>query len=363
MSIAALRFSQLLRLVILFFAATCLLAAPHADLACRSSAQDKPAGQSNSADLARARQLLDQGKTDDALALLTQISLREPKVPGLARDLGVAYYKKSDFAQAIPHLRQALDDDASNKEAAQLLGLSYYFTGEPAEAIPLLERAQSWVRVANVDALYVLGLCYISTENYDAARQTFAKMFDASSDSAASYLFTGRMLVRQEIKPVAERYLQKAVALDPRLPMAHYLLGELYLSQSKTPEAIAALQQEIAINPAFAGAYYTLADAQARLEKYDDAQRLLQRSIWLDPTSTGPYILLGQVLEKKGETELAARTLQRALTMDPNNPLPHYLLGQAYQRLGRKQDADHEFQVSEQLRQRQAQPQKQTSHP
>ena len=97
--------------------------------------------------------------------------------------------------------------------------------------------------------------------------------------------------------------------------------------------------------------------------KHDDAQRLLQRSIWLDPTSTGPYILLGQVLEKKGETELAARTLQRAVTMDPNNPLPHYLLGQAYQRLGRKQDADHEFQVSDQLRQRQAQPQNQTAHP
>ena len=115
MSIAALRFSQLIRLVILFFATTCLLAAPHGDFACRSSAQDKPAGQSNSADLARARQLLDQGKTDDALALLTQISLREPKVPGLARDLGVAYYKKSDFAQAIPHLRQALDEGRPNE--------------------------------------------------------------------------------------------------------------------------------------------------------------------------------------------------------------------------------------------------------
>ena len=328
-----------------------------------SANQINTSPQDNSADLARARQLLDQGKTDDALALLTQISLREPKLPGLARDLSAAYYKKSDYAQAIPHLRQALDEDASDKEATQLLGLSYYFTGKPAEAIPFLERAQSWVRVANVDALYVLGLCYISTENYDAARQAFAKMFDASPDSAASYLFTGRMLVRQEIKPVAERYLQKAVALDPRLPMAHYLLGELYLSQSKTREAVVALQQEIAINPAFAGAYYTLADAQARLEKYDDAQRLLQRSIWLDPTSTGPYILLGQVLEKKGETELAARTLQRALTMDPNNPLPHYLLGQAYQRLGRKQDADHEFQVSDQLRQRQGQPQNQTAHP
>jgi tetratricopeptide (TPR) repeat protein len=310
------------------------------------TAQDK------SPDLTRAQQLLDTGKTDEALTLLKQISLRDPNRKGLARELGVAYYKKSDFAQALPYLRQAHDEDRDDKEAIQLLGLSYYFTGKTADAIPLLERTQSWYRVANVDALYVLGLCYLSTENYDSARKAFAAMFDIPLDSAASYLFTGRMLVRQEIKPLAEQYLQKAIALDSKLPLAHYLLGELYLSESKTPEAIGELQKEIAINPGFAGAYYRLADAQRRVEKYDEAERLLQRSIWLDPTSTGPYILLGQVLEKKGETELAARTLQRVLTMDPNNPVPHYLLGQAYQRMGRTKDADREFKMSEQLRQR-----------
>jgi tetratricopeptide (TPR) repeat protein len=311
------------------------------------------ARQDNSPDLSRAKLLREQGKTDEALALLNQISVREPRQKGLAREFGIAYYKKSDFAKAAPYLRQAQDEDAQDKEVVQLLGLSYYFSGKPADAISLLERAQSWVPVANVDALYVLGLCYLSTENYDAARGAFAKMFATPADSAASYLFTGRMLVRQEVKPVAERYLQEAVTLDPKLPMAHYLLGELYLSESKVAEAIGALEKEMNINPAFAGTYYKLAEAQARVEKYDEAERLLQRSIWLDPNSTGPYILLGEVLQKKGETDLAARTLQRVLAMDPNNPLPHYMLGRVYQQLGRKDEADREFKFSEELRQRQ----------
>jgi len=38
--------------------------------------------------------------------------------------------------------------------------------------------------------------------------------------------------------------------------------------------------------------------------------------------------------------------------MDPNNQLPHYLLGQAYHQLGRNEDADREFKLSEELRQR-----------
>lgn len=312
-----------------------------------------PAAQDKSADLTRARNLLEQGKTDEGMALLKEISLREPKMKGLAREMGVAFYKKSQFAQAVPYLQQALDEDANDKEAVQLLGLSYYFTGKPASAIPLLQRSQSWYRVANVDAMYVLGLCNLSIENYDAAREAFAKMFDTPKDSAAAYLFTARMLIRQGINNVGAEYAQKAVTLDPKLPQAHYLLGELYLAESKVPEAIAELQKEMEVNPGYAGVYYKLADADLRAEKWEDAERLLQRSIWLDPDSTGPYILLGKVLEKKGEFELAVRTLQHALSMDPNNPLPHYLLGQAFHQLGRNDDADREFKVSEQLRQKQ----------
>jgi tetratricopeptide (TPR) repeat protein len=309
------------------------------------------AAQDNSADLGRARHLLDQGKTEEGMALLKEISLREPKLKGLAREMGIVFYKKSQFALAVPYLQQALDEDANDKETIQLLGLSYYFIGKFTSAIPLLQHSQSWYRVANVDAMYVLGLCNLSTQNYDDAREAFAKMFDAPKDSPAAYLFTARMLIRQDINTVGEEYGRKAVALDPKLPLAHYLLGELYLSQSKVPEAIAELQKELEVNPGFAGVYYKLADADLRTEKLEDAERLLQRSIWLDPDSTGPYILLGKVLEKKGDFELAVRTLQRVLAMDPNNPLPHYLLGQAYHRMGRDDDAQREFKLSEQLRQ------------
>src|SRR6516164_4886072 len=122
-------------------------------------------------------------------------------------------------------------------------------------------------------------------------------MYGVQPDSAASYLFTARMLFRQEYVPVAEEYAQKAVTLDPRLPLANFLLGEIHLYKSSIPEAITDFQHELALNPGYAAAYYKLADAYSRVQKYDDAERLLQRSIWLDATSTGPYILMGKVLE------------------------------------------------------------------
>jgi tetratricopeptide (TPR) repeat protein len=298
-----------------------------------------------------ARRLLQQGKYDEAIGALHQLESTRPGMKGLAHELGSAYYKKSDYVNAIKSLKKALEENPGDSEAEQLLGLSYYLTERPAEAIPELEKVQTWYASANVDASYILGICYIQTKDYPNARKAFAKMFDVPAESAASYLFTARMLLRQDFGPVAEEYAHKAVALDPKLPLAHQLLGELYLYHSQINEAIAEFRKELDINPGSATAYYKLADGYSRVQKYDDAERLLQRSIWLDSTSTGPYILLGKVLEKKGETELAVRALQRALSMDPNNPIPHHLLGQAYRDLGKNEEADRELKVAGQLEQ------------
>lgn len=308
----------------------------------------QPSAQSTP-DFAKARQLLQQGKYDQAIAELQQLASDHPGVKGLSRELGIAYYKKSDYFRAAQILQQALQEDPQDNESTQLLGLSYYLSGKPSEAIPYLEKVQAWYPRANVDASYILGQCYIQTKDYPHARQAFAKMFDLAPDSAGSYLLTARMLFRQEFEPVALEYVQKAVALDPHLPLAHSLLGEIHLFQSQVQDAISDFQQELAIDPGNAGTYYKLADAYSRIQKFDDAERLLQRSIWLDPSSTGPYILMGKVLEKKGEPELAVRALQRAAAMDPNNSITHHLLGQAYRDLGNNEAAEREFRISSQM--------------
>jgi tetratricopeptide (TPR) repeat protein len=250
--------------------------------------------------------------------------------------------------KAIGFLRKVTASDPNNREAAQLLGLSYYLNGYPADAIPVLEKVQEWFPRANVDASYILGVCYIQSKDYDHARRAFATMYNVTPDSAAAYLFTARMLFRQEFDPVAEQYGKKAVALDPNLPLAHFLLGELYLYKSRIPEAVAEFQKELTINPGHAATYYKLGDANSRLQNWDEAERFVQRSIWLDATSTGPYILMGKVLLKKGEAELAVRALRRAEAMDPANAMPHQLLGQAYRVLGQTEDAERELRMANQ---------------
>jgi len=302
----------------------------------------------------QVHRLTEQGKFDEALSALHDIETQHPAAKGLSHELGVAYYKKGDYLNSVTYLKKAREENPDDAEAVQLLGLSLYLAGRPGDAIAPLEKVQTWFPSANVDAAYILGICYIQTKDYTHARGAFARMFGVSADSAASYLFTARMLLRQDFGPVAEEYAQKAVTLDPKLPLAHFLLGELDLYHSKIPEAVDEFQKELQLNPGYAPAYYKLADAYSRIQKFDEAEKLLQRSIWLDSTSSGPYILMGKVLVKKGETELAVRSLQRALAMDPNNPIPHHLLGQAYRDLGRAEDAERELKIAAQLEERQS---------
>jgi tetratricopeptide (TPR) repeat protein len=300
----------------------------------------------------QVHRLTEQGKFDEALSALSEISTSDPHARSLSHEFGIAYYRKGDYLNAVKFLKQAIVEDSHDSEATQLAGLSLYLSGKPAEAIPYLEKVQSWYPSASVDASYILGVSYIQTKNYANARAAFAKMFQVLPDSAAAYLFTARLLLRLDFGPVAEEYGKRAVELDPKLPLAHQLLGELYLYQSKVPAASAQFEQELDINPGNPVAYYKLADAYSRVQRFDDAEKLLQRSIWLDATSTGPYILLGKVLQKKGETQLAIRALQRAISMDPSNNIPHHLLGQAYRDLGRAEDAERELKLAEQLQSR-----------
>lgn len=301
---------------------------------------------------AEARRLAQQGKFDEAIAQLDALGSKQPGLKGLSHELGIVYYKKSDFPNAITNLKKALVEAPGDNEALQLLGISDYLAGRPADAIPALEKVQTWFPTANLDASYILGICYMQTKDFPNSRKAFAKMFAVPPDSAASYLFTARMMLRYDFDLPAEEYAKKAVELDPKLPLAHSLLGEIYLYKSRIPEATAEFQKELELNPGDAAVYYKLADAYSRAQKYEEAEKLLQRSLWLDATSTGPYILMGKVLEKKGESALAVRALQRAIAMDPNNAIPHHLLGLAYRDLGRNEDAERELKLSEQLQSR-----------
>lgn len=300
--------------------------------------------------MARADELLRAGKPQDALVLLNELAAAAPATPRIEAKIGKAYFQSNQFQKAVPPLRLALQQNDSDAESAQLLALSYFAVAEYAEAIPLLEKLGPQLPENSTDGAYLLASCYVMTQHWDDARKTFAHVFSVPPDSAIAYLMFGKFLVRQRLEDRAVPEIQAALQRDPRLAMAHFLLGEIDLYKGDAASAVEELNKEVAINPTVWLVYWRLGDAYVRLEKYEEAEKVLKQAIWLNETSSGAYILLGQVALKRNDPGMAAGFLERAVKLDAQNDYVHYFLAKAYQGLGRTADANQHFAIAKQMR-------------
>lgn len=301
----------------------------------------------------QAQKLLEEAKADDAIRILRTVDSKTANESEIAYLLGVAYNLKRDYVHAVEQLSVAVkripQNDAKYRNAVQILGLSHYVLGHPADAIPYLEETSRFLPDSS-EISYALGSCYIQTRNRDKSREVFARMFKVPGSSAAAYLINAQMMMRQRFEVLAEPELQKALALDPKLPQINFLLAEIAIYNAQIDRGIALLQKEIEINPTFAMAFYWLGEAYTRKLSWDEAVAPLQKSIWLNPYFSGPYIVLGKVYLKQGDLQNAEGMLRRATQMDPNNFSAHHLLAQVLQRANRAEEAKREFETAEKLR-------------
>jgi tetratricopeptide (TPR) repeat protein len=299
--------------------------------------------------LHQAEDLFHSGHLDQALQKLDALAADQPEPAGVEYLRGMVFYQQDKMAEAATAFAKAVTQDPKDFDALQMEGVSLFRAGKSVEAIPLLEQAHRSVPNANVDPNYVLGLCYMDARRYDEARKAFAEQYGFAPESAPAYTLAARMLLRRDYLPVAEEAARKAIALNPALPQAHFLVGEIALAHGQSAEAIADFEQERDINPLDGAVYERLGDAYIRTGNMDRAQQALNRAVLLEPNANAPYILLGKVLLKQRNPLMAKMYLEHALQIDPRNYMAHYLLGQAYRDLGRSADAAREYQAAEQI--------------
>jgi tetratricopeptide (TPR) repeat protein len=300
--------------------------------------------------LKEARTLIDRGQARAAVEKLEPLKAAgDPRVRQL---IGVALYHADEYAPAVEQLlavRDALPADSiERRETDQVLGFALHLLGRHAEAIPWLEKTRA--HTPNHPELnFILGQAYAHANQSGPAREAFARSFGLTPDSAITHVVAAKQLIRLEKEVMAEEMLRQAIKLDPKVPQAHYLLGQLAMYRGRLDEAATLTASELAINPADAMALYQMGDVFTRQARWDDAIRVLQQSMWLNPFYSGPYILLGRAYMKKDQPATAEGMLRRAIDYDPNNRTAHYLLAQLLQQTGRADEAKREFAIAERL--------------
>lgn len=305
------------------------------------------------------------------------------------------------------HQKGAVPDSVDSVRAKEyvFLGVDYYRKKEYEEAVANLLKALEYVP-NQFNAVLTLGVVYQDLGSTDSAKLWYHKLYDVYPDSLQGYLGIGGvyLTLAREVDPVyndsslevyskgltrfpgnsdllygvavsltrkgltgeADSVYKAAIESNPEnlgprnayvdflieqgryseaLPHEEFIvkaqpedfkarekLGDIYMKIDKCGAAVAQYDTLIQLLPPTIDGRNKLAQAYACLKKFSDAERVLKEAITLDSTKLTPHIYLGIVYMNWGKEGSAEQEFKYLLTRDENEPNALYFLGVIYAR-------------------------------
>jgi len=279
--------------------------------------------------------------SDDSKAVeLYRVSLQYEDTSGTYAAMAFAEVQAGDLDKAIEFARQALAGNPGDLRAEMILASALDQKGEYSEAIePFSKIAQA---EPTVDNLYPLAECLLQTRKpeYKArAAEVFEQMLKIAGDSGSLHVLFGRAYRDGDFMQDAIREFNRAIALDPRTPHAHYFLGlaQLVLSDWKpTPGAEAALRTEAEYYPNDYLANFMLGFLTSEEHQYEESNKHLLIASKLSPSSPDPFLYLGLNAFAQEKMDVAETMLRKAVEFTGNDESrANYQIRRAYVDLAR----------------------------
>ncbi len=203
-------------------------------------------------------------------------------------------------------------------------------------------------RLAQSTAILTLCLSGLFPAFAQQTGQTIRHRHEAVVDPAQAQVEQAESALEKKDYPPAEKFLQDAVAKDPKSFRAWYDLGFLYNATDRQSEAIEAYRKSVEANPQVFESNLNLG---LLLERKGDPQaaKYLAAAITLKPAShpeknlSQAYLSLGHVLEKINPDE-AIKAYQKAAELQPGDAEPHLEAAILLEQQKKLPEASREFQ-------------------
>jgi tetratricopeptide (TPR) repeat protein len=242
-------------------------------------------------DLHRASELYQNGRVQDAIALLESVIARRPDTADACISLAHAYWESGQLQPAIATLENALKHGAPDRDVRIRLALYLSESGaDPTRAVALLEPMPA----TDVEAANGLGVAYAAAERYDDAIRAFERVLSLDPTNALAWQNQASMVLRRALAgrapgakssalQEAEGLLRKAIDADPMLAKAYTTLGVVFAERGRKPDAINAWKRAVELDGREFDALYNLTVTLAQSGRVEEARRYARQFVATAP--------------------------------------------------------------------------------
>ncbi|WP_162249247.1 MULTISPECIES: tetratricopeptide repeat protein [unclassified Rhizobacter] len=281
---------------------------------------------------------MQQGRTAEAVALLTSASRDE----GVAHDalfmLGSMCEQTGDLAAAIDHYRRAILNAPRFDVAIAALARVLVRNGQREAARALLEEAvERAPRFA--DHHLLLGRIELEEGRHDPALARLGASVELAPGDAGAWTALGLALRGARRPHDAVAAFEKAVQLDPTQAHALRELGSSRYELGELRAAADALQASLVLDPRNAVACSNLSSILLQLGRLQAAEQAGRQAVSLDATLAGAHNNLGNALIKLQRAQDALPCFEAALALKPDFADAAVNLAQALGVLKRRDEA------------------------
>ena len=273
-----------------------------------------------------------------------------PEIPGIRFNIGLVYYRQREYHNAIAPFESVLHDQPDWPQARHLLGLCYMQDERFADATAALEPL--WPSLnGDQSYLYELALSAGKVGQHDLEERALARLLEVGQQSAALHLLFGKTYLSRNEDERALTELEKAVAIDPKLPMLHYHLGIVYKRKHDYDRAKEEFLKDVAIEPDVAYSYDELGNICLGLDQNQEARRYFEQALQRNSKLPASWYGLAKIDRAEKRFPEALKALDEAQALAPQSASVHYLRAQTLMQLGRKAEAETEFAAVRRLQQ------------
>ena len=293
------------------------------------------------------RELLQQGRAQDAIPYLEQAQRLKPQDYDATYLLAMAQLKNGDAKQA----EKSAQVLATKQDRAELHAL--LARAKEAEGLPV-DAAKEYKRAAEMDPseanLFSWGAELLLHRAYQPASEVFAKGHRLHPNSVRILVGLGAAAYAQDLNDQAARWLFEASELNPNDPRPYLFLGKVQeVAKSEPAEWVAAFGRFATLHPnnSLAHYYYAVALEKQKRGEQDFAarERELSRAIALDPKFGDTYLKFGLLETERHEYPKAVASFEKAIELTPLPDEAHLRLAQVYRLMGETEKARKESEL------------------